>query len=109
MEAYRGVPQYLYFGEEDANDTLPYDDAFGDAERKIIINVFDTEPVNENKPENSHILLERFEKAENYYEEKNIPAQFVTYENTGHEITPEIIEDVIEFFKNNTDDELNRI
>ncbi|MGM0409741.1 MAG: hypothetical protein ACQEQF_03170, partial [Bacillota bacterium] len=64
LEAYRDVPQYVYLGEEDANDTLPYDDAFGDTEREIIINVFNTEPVNENKPENSYILLERFKKAE---------------------------------------------
>lgn len=71
--------------------------------------MFDTEPVDENKPENSHVLLERFKKAEKYYMEKNIPAQFATYEDTGHEITQEILEDIIKFFKNNTGEELNEI
>jgi hypothetical protein len=46
----------------------------------------------------------RWQVSQSIYRELGIPAQCVTYDGTGHEIKPEIIEDVVEFFRANTAD-----
>lgn len=109
LEAYRNVPQFLYIGDMDANDTLPYGDAYAQPERELTIELLNTEPVREDIPENAMILVERFEKAETYYNELDIPAQFKLYENTGHQLTEEKLDDIIDFFKNNAGNQLNEI
>mgnify|MGYP006274114141 CR=1 FL=1 len=105
MEAYKKIPQYLYMGSEDVNDTLPYGDAFDDREREKIKEVFNTEFVDGE----TDIMMNRWNKAENFYNEKNIPAQFSTYEGLNHTINDKIIDDIIKFFENNDDNELDEI
>lgn len=109
LDTYKDIPQYLYMGGEDANDTLPYDDAYTEEEREIIINVFKTKPVKEDTPENAEILIDRFNKAEKYYEANDIPAQFEIYEGIGHEFSAEIFNDIIEFYKQNANNSLDEI
>lgn len=99
LEAVRRTPQYLFMGELDANDTLPYDDAFDDRERRIIEEVFATVPVREPSEEKASILLERFELSSELYRRMEIPARFEVYEGIGHTLNGDVVADIIEFYE----------
>jgi len=103
LEAVRETPQYLFMGELDANDTLPYGDAFDEREREIIIDVFDTVPFKEQKESNASILLKRFDFAEKIYAEYGLPARFVVYEGIGHGFNDQVWEDLFDFFQEYAD------
>ncbi len=90
LEEYRKVAQYIYMGERDDNDTLPYSDAFNEDERQIVIKVLGRE------------MRKRWEKSKEIYDYFEIPAQMVMYKGVGHIITPEIENDIINFFRLNT-------
>lgn len=110
--AYKKIPQYLFMGNEDTNDTLPYPAPYNEWEKEIIKEVFNTEPIpikRQSDKEYAQILIKRFNKAKEFYEQEEIPAQFVLYEGIGHRLTPKIIEDVVRFFKNNADNKLDKI
>ena len=87
IDEYKKVSQYIYMGSFDDNDTLPYDDAFGDDERKLIINFLG---------EDMHY---RWERSKEIYQELNIPATLVMYDGVGHGTNDEIIQDIINFFR----------
>ncbi|MEA2021466.1 MAG: hypothetical protein U9N08_03205 [Candidatus Caldatribacteriota bacterium] len=97
LEKYKKVAQYIYMGEIDNNDTLPYDDAFNEAERRLVKELLGEE------------MKGRWEKTKKIYQHLNIPAQMVMYDGVGHEIKSEIIEDIIEFFRLNTEEEIRYI
>lgn len=87
LTAYSHVAQYIYMGSEDENDTLPYDDAFSDEERKLMLNVLGAD------------MHERWEISKEIYEELEIPAELVMYEGIGHTINEEILNDIVMFFQ----------
>lgn len=89
MEKYKKVAQYIYMGDMDDNDTLPYDDAFNENERQLVKQVIGED------------MKGRWKKTKRIYEQLDIPAQMVMYQGVGHSITPEMEEDIIEFFKAN--------
>lgn len=106
LEAFKNVPQLLIMGSEDSNDTLPNDDAFNDRQKDIIKDVYNTKPANND----ANILIERFKKAKEFYQQKNIQSQFAIYEGVGHTITTEMGKDIVEFFqKNSKDDDIDKI
>lgn len=110
LKAFQNTPQLLIMGAEDSNDTLPHPDAFNDRQREIIEDVYNTEPVTDDTINGADILIERFKRAKELYEQKNIQAQFAIYEGVGHGITREILKDIVEFFKkNSSDDDLKEI
>lgn len=75
--------------KERHNDTLPYDDAFGEEDRKIILLVLEED------------MQKRWEKSKQIYEMQGCTAaEFITYDGVEHEITDEIQNDIIQFFKN---------
>jgi hypothetical protein len=66
-EAYRQVRQFIFIGELDTNDTLPYDDAYSEAERELTRHVL------------GHTMTERWERAQEIYRRQGVAAEFVTY------------------------------
>lgn len=92
LEKYKKVPQYIYMGETDDNDTLPYDDAFNEAERQLVKELLGEE------------MKDRWEKIKKIYQHFNIPAQMVMYPGVGHTISSKMKEDIIEFFKLNAEE-----
>jgi len=92
LEEYMKVAQYIYMGSEDDNDTTPYDDAYERVDARLIWRLVGKE------------MDVRWRKSEQIYKELGIPAQFVTYQGVGHSVTPQIINDVVDFFKANTND-----
>lgn len=103
LELVRTTPQYLFMGELDANDTLPYGDAFDEREREIIIDVFDTVPFKEQKESNAEILLKRFDFSEKIYAENDLPARFAVYKGIGHGFNDQVWEDIFDFFRRHAD------
>jgi hypothetical protein len=87
MATYRAVPQFIYMGANDANDTLPYDDAFSNTERSIIRAVL------------GESMESRWRHSQELYHNTGMNAQFTTYAGTGHEVTEEIRQDVLDFFQ----------
>lgn len=88
---YEKVSQYIYMGSMDENDTLPYDDAFSDDERELIISFLGSD------------MHERWEKSKEIYEQLDIPAQMVMYNGIGHTINQKIIDDLVNYFKESND------
>jgi len=86
---YKKVSQYIYMGNMDKNDTLPYEDAFSNDERELIISFLGND------------MHERWERSKEIYMKLNIPAQMVMYDGVGHEINDKIINDLVEYFKQN--------
>ncbi len=89
LDSYQKVPQYIFMGELDDNDTLPFDDAFNDEERKIVKNVLGIE------------MKKRWEIAKDVYKQNDINADLVMYRGIGHTVNEEIRDDILDFFKNN--------
>ena len=44
LKAYQSVPAFIYIGDNDSNDAVPYSDGFSDTERQIIYNLFGAPP-----------------------------------------------------------------
>ncbi len=87
IDEFRAVPQYYYMGSQDDNDTLPYDDAFGETERQLIIDLLGKD------------MRGRWEKSKDIYQELGIPAEMVLYDGVGHSVNDEIIKDITRFFQ----------
>jgi hypothetical protein len=96
--AYNKVPQYLYMGGIDENDTLPYSDAWNKQEAELIKKMF-----------GEQMMPDRWEITRAIYNEQVPRAQCVTYKNVGHSITRGIMKDLIAFFRANSGDEYVRI
>ena len=90
LEEYKKVAQYIYMGALDRNDTLPYRDAYGEEEAKLTEIVLGKDMMNHRWP-----------KSQEIYEQVGVSAQMVTYEGTPHKVRPEMIDDIVEFFRVN--------
>lgn len=98
-EAWLDVNQFRYIGAEDQGDPDELDHPseyvhspsyrhFGEERQQLLIDIFGWKQVDE-----------RFETARAIYENVGAPAEFKIYEGIGHEVTPEIAEDIIEFHR----------
>lgn len=89
FNTYKNVPQFLFLGEKDTNDSVPYDDGFDNEDENLINKLF------ENKP------IKRWKYAEKIYNEVGINAEFKVYNGMGHRPSLESFKDAKEFFKKN--------
>jgi hypothetical protein len=97
MEAYRRVSQYIYMGALDTNDVTEFRDAYSDTQAELIWSLFGRE------------MPRRWATSCSVYESLGIPVQMVTYNGTGHSIRPEMLDDIVEFFRANTGEEQREI
>ena len=97
-KAYKRVSQYIYMGALDANDTVPYPDAYDAVDAELVKSLIGAE-----------MMPDRWDISQSIYRALEIPVQFVTYKNTGHEIKNEMIDDIVAFFKANSGDEIVEI
>ena len=97
-KAYKRVSQYIYMGALDANDTVPYPDAYDAVDAELVKSLIGAE-----------MMPDRWDISQSIYRALEIPVQFVTYKNTGHEIKDEMIDDIVAFFKANSGDEIVEI
>ena len=97
-KAYKRVSQYIYMGALDANDTVPYRDAYDAVDAELVKSLIGAE-----------MMPDRWDMSQSIYRALEIPVQFVTYKNTGHEIKDEMIDDIVAFFEANSGDEIVEI
>ncbi|MGE5293510.1 MAG: hypothetical protein ACM3VT_01645 [Solirubrobacterales bacterium] len=90
--AYKQVSQYIYMGYLDRNDTTLSRDAFCEEHAQLIRSLIGAD------------MGKRWLVSQSIYRELGVPAQCVTYNGSGHEIKPEMIEDVVAFFEANSGD-----
>lgn len=86
LTTYQSIPQYIYMGKLDENDAVQFDDAYSKKERKII---------NEQIADN---VQARYVACQKYYQQYQINAKFITFEEVGHWTTAEVNLQVILFF-----------
>ena len=84
--AYGAVAQLIYMGELDRNDTLPYGDAWSDEERNLITRIL-----------GKTMMPDRWRRVRSLLAETK-PIQCRTYDGAGHEIRPDMLEDISAFF-----------
>ena len=84
-ETYRDVPQFLYLGEIDTNDTIPFNDAWTGDFDQVALEVY-----------GQHMQDERFPLCRAVHESEGTSAIFRMYEDTGHSPRP-AMGDLIEF------------
>jgi hypothetical protein len=97
MKEYREVAQYIYMGEWDTNDTLKFSDAYSEEEVRITEKVLGKE------------MKDRWLKAQEILKKAEIPAQMVTYNGTTHQVKPEMVSDIIAFFRANASSDIKFI
>ena len=85
--AFRQTPQFLFMGALDANDALPYDDAYDPNEREAINAILG----NEMQPT-------RWDNSKKYYSREGVEAEVRTFEEVGHEHPQEVKDEIVEFF-----------
>ena len=96
--AYKKVSQYIYMGALDDNDTVPFRDAYDEVDAELVKSLI-----------GAKMMPDRWDVSQSIYRTLGIPAQFVTYEDTGHEIKSEMIDDIVAFFEANAGDEIVEI
>ena len=100
--AYKKVSQYIYMGALDDNDTVPYRDAYDEMDAELIKSLIGAKMMVKMMPD-------RWDTSQLIYRTLEISAQFVTYENTGHETKREMHDDLAAFFEANAGDEIVEI
>lgn len=93
LEAFRTVDQFLYMGDLDMNDTIPYGDAWSDAQREIAVDVY-----------GPNMQRDRMPYCKSVYERVDASAAFRIYEDTGHS-PRSAITDLVEFHRRSLDGE----
>jgi hypothetical protein len=89
-QGYKRVSQYIYMGYLDRNDTTLSRDTFCEEHAQLIRSLIGAD------------MGDRWKVSQSIYRDLGIPAQCVTYNDTSHEIKPEMIEDVVAFFRANS-------
>ena len=97
-KAYKRISQYIYMGALDDNDTIPYQDAYDVVDAELVKSLI-----------GAKMMPDRWRMSQSIYKALEIPAQFVTYENTGHQIKSEMIDDIVAFFQANSEDRIVEI
>ena len=82
-------PQYYFMGALDSNDAIPYADGYSQKERETVYQLLGKE-----------MQPKRWQSCRSIYDSLKINAVIKTYENTGHEQSAVIKDDVCKFFKN---------
>lgn len=82
----RAVPLFLYMGDADTNDSVPFSDGYDQNQREQVNRLFGTTPV------------ERWPHAEAIYAAAGMNATFRLYPGIGHTISNQMFDDVAAFF-----------
>ncbi|MCA1758845.1 MAG: hypothetical protein LC658_03665, partial [Bacteroidales bacterium] len=87
-EAFKNTPQFLFMGELDDNEAIPYEDGYDLDERELVFKLLDEE-----------MQPARWQKCREIYEKENVNATIKTYPEFGHEQPEKIKNDIVAFFK----------
>jgi hypothetical protein len=88
-EAFKNTPQFLFMGELDDNDAIPYEDGYDLDERELVFKLLGEE-----------MQPARWQKCREIYEQENVNATVKTFREIGHEQSVAVKDDIVEYFKN---------
>lgn len=89
LAAVAAVPQFLFMGTADTNDSVPYNDSFDKPARKIIFTFFGS------------TLLERWQVTKMLYARYLPKVGMKLYPGIGHEYSPQMLDDMTAFLAKN--------
>ena len=87
----RKVPLFMFLGDKDENDSVPYRDGYEKEDEDLIFILFGKK------------LVERWKISEQLYLNNKLNAEFRLYPNVKHEITNQMISDIKRFFSKYTE------
>lgn len=88
-EAFKNTPQYLFMGELDDNDAIPYEDSYDLDERELVFKLLGEE-----------MQPARWQKCGEIYKRENVNATIKTFPGIGHEQPEAVKDEIVAFFKN---------
>lgn len=86
----RRVPLFLFLGDKDENDSVPFRDGYEKEDEDLIFALFGI------------TLVERWEVSRKIYRDENLNAEFRLYPNVKHTVTNEMYDDIRRFFSRYT-------
>ncbi|GEM_PF-737468 len=86
LETFKAVPQFLFMGDQDTNDSVVFRDGYEAADEALIFRLFGRTPV------------QRWPAARRLYGEAGCNARFVLYPGVGHQVTEAMTDAIVEFF-----------
>ena len=86
LKKLRKVPMFVFIGDKDNNDSVPFGDSYDDQDKELIFTLFGKTPVS------------RWSIAESLYKKAGLNAVFRSYPDVGHTITPAMRDDIRAFF-----------
>jgi len=85
MAKLRRVPLLIFVGDQDDNDSVPFDDSYDQEDRDLINPLFGKTPI------------ERWEISKTLYKEAGLNAEFKLYPGVKHTVSPQMRDDVRAF------------
>jgi len=85
---FRQTPQFLFMGELDENDAIPYEDGYSIEERELVFELLGEE-----------MQPTRWANCKKIYSKKTANARIKTYNDTGHEQPEKIKNEIVKFFQ----------
>jgi len=86
LEALRKVPLFVFLGDKDTNDSVPFGDSYDDVDRELINPLLGATPVS------------RWNISEQLYKDAGLNAEFKLYPDVPHTVTPLMRDDIRAFF-----------
>jgi len=86
LEELKRVPLFIFIGDQDTNDSVPFDDSYDQEDRDLINPLFGETPVS------------RWSVSQELYKKAGLDATFRVYPGVAHTITPEMRDDIRAFF-----------
>lgn len=87
LKTLRKVPFFIYLGDKDDNDSLPFGDGYEPEDKELVFSLFGETPVS------------RWEIIRQIYKDAGMNATFKLYPDVKHTITPAMYNDLVEFLK----------
>lgn len=89
LKTLRKVPLFIFIGDKDDNDSVPFDDSYDDEDRDLINPLFGKTPVS------------RWEISKQLYKDARLNAEFRLYPGVAHTVTTQMRDDIRAFLLRN--------
>ena len=87
LNALKKVPLFIFIGDKDENDSVPFGDSYDDVDRELIMPLLGKKPI------------DRWPIAEKLYKQAGLNAEFRAYKGVEHTVTLEMRDDIRAFLK----------
>lgn len=85
LKRLRRVPLFVFMGDKDENDSVPFDDSYDASDRQLINPLFGSKPV------------DRWETSKKLYADAGLNVEFKLYPGVAHTVTPAMRNDITAF------------